>query len=361
MVKKTLGYAKLQWTCPNCKTVNPGPEKLCLSCGSPQPENVEFEDSMSRELITDENEIKSAKAGPDIHCPFCGTRNPATKDICSQCGADLVEGKRRLKGKIVGDFGKSHTDEIVCSVCGTKNPISGSYCIKCGSPLEKKKPGVSEAPRDSIDVNKKKTSTKGKIIGIGLAVVVCGLAAWLLYSLFHTESISGTVKDISWMRTVYISEYDYVTKEDWLSDIPDDALIGECELEYYGTQSEPAPNSEEVCGTPYSVDQGSGFAEVVQDCEYRVYKEYCQYQIEDWVVVDQETLSGSDYYPEWPSPLLDSDQIIDHQEESYSITFDTSKGDLVYKTDSDIDLGKYQPGTEWELEVNNLNAITSID
>ncbi len=89
MAKKSLGYAKLQWTCPNCKTINPGPEKLCLSCGSPQPENVEFEDSMSRELIKDENEIKSAKAGPDIHCPFCGTRNPSTQKICSRCGADL--------------------------------------------------------------------------------------------------------------------------------------------------------------------------------------------------------------------------------------------------------------------------------
>lgn len=361
MAKKSLGYAKLQWTCPNCKTINPGPEKLCLSCGSPQPENVEFEDSMSRELIKDENEIKSAKAGPDIHCPFCGTRNPSTQKICSRCGADLVEGKRRAKGKVVGDFSEVDVNEIVCTVCSTKNPISSSYCIKCGSPLEKGKPIAAEILPESKKVDTNKTPTKGKIFGIGLAVVICGLAAWLLFSLLHTQSIVGTVKEVSWTRTVYISEYDYVTKEGWLSEIPDAALIGDCELEYHHTQDEPSPNSEEICGTPYSVDQGSGFAEVVQDCEYRVYQDYCQYQIEDWVILDQETLSGNDYFPEWPSPILNTEQRIDHQEESYSITFETSKGDLIYKTDSYINLDVYQPGTEWELEVNKFNAITSID
>ena len=361
MAKKTIGYAKLQWTCPNCKTVNPGPEKLCLSCGSPQPENVEFEDSKSRELIQDEGEIKSAKAGPDIHCPFCGSRNPSNQKICSRCGADLVEGKRRTKGKVIGDFNEKQVDEIDCSVCGTKNPITSSHCTKCGSPLEKGESLAAETLPDNEKVDKKKISITGKILGIALVVVICGFAVWLIFSLLHTQSITGTVKDVSWMRTIYISEYDYVTEEGWLSEIPDDALIGDCELKYHHTQDEPAPNSDEVCGTPYSVDQGSGYAEVVQDCEYRVYQDYCQYQIEDWVVIDQETLSGNDNIPEWPSPILSTDQRIDNQEESYSITFDTSKGNLVYKTDNYIDLDLFQPGTDWELEVNKFNAITSIE
>ncbi len=41
---------------------------------------------------------KIASAGADIHCGFCGTRNPATATICSQCGADLKEGKARQAG-----------------------------------------------------------------------------------------------------------------------------------------------------------------------------------------------------------------------------------------------------------------------
>ena len=98
MPRESLGYVKLEWTCPNCGGRNPGPEKTCLSCGSPQPEDVQFEEAPDKELIQDEKELERAKAGPDIHCGFCGTRNPAGTLECSQCGADLVHGAILRRG-----------------------------------------------------------------------------------------------------------------------------------------------------------------------------------------------------------------------------------------------------------------------
>ncbi|NJN94563.1 MAG: zinc ribbon domain-containing protein [Anaerolineales bacterium] len=91
MTRKTLGYVKLIWNCPNCGSRNPGPQKTCSNCGTPQPDNVKFEQLPQSELVTDAAEIAQAKAGPDVHCYYCGSRNAASAKVCSQCGADLTQ------------------------------------------------------------------------------------------------------------------------------------------------------------------------------------------------------------------------------------------------------------------------------
>jgi len=80
--RRTLGYIQNEWTCPNCGTRNKGGTKTCSNCGAPQPENVQFELPSEKQFVTDEEQIKAAQAGADIHCPFCGTRNSATAKTC---------------------------------------------------------------------------------------------------------------------------------------------------------------------------------------------------------------------------------------------------------------------------------------
>ena len=76
MVRKTLGYVELEWTCPQCGSRDPGPQKVCANCSAAQPAQVEFHGRLNK---TDRGtkEIDRAKAGPDVHCAFCGARNPA--------------------------------------------------------------------------------------------------------------------------------------------------------------------------------------------------------------------------------------------------------------------------------------------
>ena len=93
MARKPIGYTKLIWICPNCQTRNPGTEKTCVTCGSPQPIDVSFIQADREDLINKEEDILRAKRGADIHCPYCGTRNAADAKICSQCGGDLTGGK----------------------------------------------------------------------------------------------------------------------------------------------------------------------------------------------------------------------------------------------------------------------------
>ena len=96
-------------------------------------------------------------------------------------------------------------------------------------------------------------------------------------------------------------------------------------------------NSVEACGTPYTVDTGSGYAEVIQDCVYEVYLEYCNYTVEEWQVVDQVILQGSDRSPQWPNPQLEANERLGDTRESYSAIFSTDEGQMTY-TFSDEDL-----------------------
>src|SRR5215210_7130604 len=129
---------------------------------------------VEQKLVTDENQIKTAAAGADIHCPFCGTRNLVTAKTCSQCGGDLVEGKAREAGRIM-QAPPPQPKVIKCTNCGTGNPGTNSVCSNCGSPLPKAVPvqavAPSAAPRPvgGMNVGHAKKKTNRVLIGSILA------------------------------------------------------------------------------------------------------------------------------------------------------------------------------------------------
>lgn len=73
---------------------------------------------------------------------------------------------------------------------------------------------------------------------------------------------------------------------------PSGADIATCEARVRYTQAEPAANAEKVCGTPYVLDQGSGFGKVVQDCQYNVYDQWCEYQSLTWTIINTVVAEG---------------------------------------------------------------------
>jgi predicted nucleic acid-binding Zn ribbon protein len=113
-------------------------KKTCENCGAPQPENVQFEQPAEQKFVTEENELKAAKAGPDIHCGFRGARNPANAAVCSQCGGDLAEGKRRQAGREMGPA-PTAPKTVTCTKCGSENPGSERVCRsvarRCRAPM----------------------------------------------------------------------------------------------------------------------------------------------------------------------------------------------------------------------------------
>ena len=353
MPKETIGYVRMIWVCPNCKTQNPGPYKFCTGCGAAQPTDVKFERATQEDLIKDEKEISAAKAGADIHCGFCGTRNPAGAKICSQCGGDLTGAKIRESGQLIGAAQTGQAEKIKCPACGNMNPPSALQCTTCGSSLA----GAGKKPAQETDAGKPNWLLFG-IGGGALLVVIC----LLIYFLFiRTTSASGVVESVFWSRNQAIQEIRDVKKEDWKDNIPGSAVVGMCTQKYRTTQNEPAPVATKVCGTPYMVDKGNGYAEQVQDCGYEVYDDYCEFTVKDWTVVKTVVASGKDTNPVNPSIQLGAGQRQGGMEEIYECHFDVNGEKKVYKTNDVSEFMKCQIGSQWTLKINTMGAVVSIE
>jgi ribosomal protein L40E len=362
MSRETLGYVKLEWTCPKCGSRNPGPEKTCLSCGAPQPKDVQFEQVEGQELIQDQAEIESAKAGADIHCAFCGTRNPADAESCSQCGADLKEGTRREAGQVVGAYKATPVRKIKCSRCNAENPETALKCAECGAPLERE-----AAPAPPVPVQATQATKKPNWLAIGLGALLvllclCAIGGYIWMS-SPRESQTGVVQSVNWTTVVAIEALQPVTYQTWRDEIPQGAELGNCQNKVHHVQAEAPMNAEynKVCGTPYTVDTGTGVGEVVQDCEFEVLLPYCDYTVQEWRKVDQLQLSGSDFSPVWANPQLTQDQRLGTQNETYVIVFETDDGRYTHTVGS-LDLfQQFQVGSQWILNINAFDQIVSVE
>jgi len=354
MARKSLGFIPLIWVCPSCETQNPGPIKTCTACGAPQPDDVAFQrvDIEKFNIIKDEALIRMAKAGPDIHCPFCGTRNLATAKTCTQCGGNLsMGGKTRQTGQRV-------TKQGVAPSVKTTRPAQTS---RPAQPAKSRKTAPSVVPAAAASTPKPKRN-KLIFIFVGVAVVACIVGAIILTLLLSkTEDVTGTVQNASWTRSITIEEFAAVTDSGWWDEIPAGAETGSCSMEYRFTSEQPEPNSTEVCSEVYVEDTGTGIGEVVQDCTYEVYEEYCDYTTMEWVEVDTAVESGTNLNPVWPDPILSTDQRLGEYKENYKITFSGDGETYTFSTtDSDLFV-MAEPGSQWVLAINQLGDVRSIE
>ncbi len=361
MPQETLGYMKLEWTCPKCRSKNPGTEKTCVSCGAPQPQEVQFEQAEHQQASQDEQLKKQAEVGPDVHCSFCGTRNPADAKICAQCGADLKEAARREKGKVMGAYQPKPVKQIDCPNCGTKNPETSLKCSGCGATLAKETP-ASAAP---VAVTTPSPLSNKMMIGLVAAILllcICGVIGYVWMS-SPRESQNATVQSVEWQTNVAIEELGPVTYETWKDEVPQEAELGNCtdQVRYTRDQEPFGGSYNKVCGTPYTVDTGSGVGQVVQDCQYEVLEPYCQYTVQEWRAVDQASQTGNDLNPFLPDPQLGSYQRLGEQSASYVVVFETSEGQYSYPVDSLEEFQQFQIGSQWVLNINALGQIVSVE
>jgi hypothetical protein len=197
---------------------------------------------------------------------------------------------------------------------------------------------------------------------VGIAFVfLCVLTLLLISFLNTTEDTRGTVEQVAWTRLIAIETFGPVRHSDWKEEIPAGAVIDSCQKKYHHTQSEPADNSEKVCGTPYTVDSGSGYGEVVQDCEYRVFLDFCDYTIDEWKQTSEIKLQGSDSVPVWPAAQLTQGQRTGSREERYVIIFSTPGGNYEFNTTDPALFTQYPVGSKWILNLNPLGKIVSIE
>lgn len=363
MAKKTVGFVHLVWHCPNCSQVNPGEQKTCTACGSPQPDDVQFENMPQQQLSSDPALAEKARKGADIHCPYCQTRNLAEAELCIQCGGDLIGGEKRQSGRVVGAFSSEPVEEKACPTCGKLNPPGSIRCSSCGASMGQPSVQTPAAPpaTSQSPAPLKTAKKRSPFIVIGLIALLCLLGAAciaIISFLTRTSEVTGTVTSLEWKLSINIEQLQPLTRSDWRDSIPADANIASCEQKMNRVQDYPEGNYQEVCGTPYTVDTGTGIGEVVQDCHYEIYTEYCQYTVQEWKVVDTISQTGQDTNPYWPSLSLSAEQRQGESFEDYTVHFETEKGVLDYLTHDLAVFQTFRPGSEWILDINTFGSIS---
>ena len=347
--RRTLGYVQNEWTCPNCSTRNKGSVKTCENCGAPQPENVQFELGAEQKFVTDENQVKAAQAGADIHCGFCGARNPATAETCSQCGGDLKEGKAREAGKIM-KAPPPPPKVIKCNNCGTENPGANSTCSNCGAALPKPVLAQAVAPNSIDGVGQPGTAKKTNWLLVGGILgffAICCLVIGALF-LFPSSSVEATVTDVQWQTTVPVQEVQAVDYSNERGSPPSDAYDVSCRDE-----------SQEVCEQK-TIDKGNGYSEVVEECHTET-EQYCSYTVDEWTTIQTYTLDGNDLQPVYDSPNIASDQRIGDESEKLTVVFSTEDGTETYTPGSVSEFQQYTIGSTWTLKMNALGGIVSVE
>ncbi|RPI87710.1 MAG: zinc ribbon domain-containing protein [Chloroflexi bacterium] len=355
MAKKILGYVELEWTCKRCGTKNPGMQKTCSNCGGPMETRDEFELPEEQKLISDADKLADAQKGVDIHCPYCGTRNPAGTEVCIQCGGDLKEGAARETGQVLGAHSEAAVAEIACPYCAFKVKANAERCPNCGGDLAK------EAQKPAQLAPAPQKMPIWMMIGIGILLMICvgGVAAFAILG-SRTDDVQARVQGVTWQRSIEILEERPAERGAWESSLPAGAENVSCEDRYRETSDVAAPKFTEVCGTPYTIDQGTGAGKVVQDCEYLVYDSYCEFTVLEWQVVSQPTIEGNDLQPYWPELSLTSGQREGDRSENYIVIFEADGRTYDYAVNDPELFAAYTPGSEWTLKVNAFGAINEI-
>ncbi|HAJ37447.1 MAG TPA: hypothetical protein DCL15_17400 [Chloroflexi bacterium] len=357
MSQKELGYVELEWTCPVCKTRNAGTQSICGGCGAAQPEQVQFETPVAAALAEDQAKIERAKAGPDKHCAFCGARNPANAKTCKQCGADLTEGKARESGKVVGAYVADAGAVIKCAACGMDNPAAARQCVRCGAPLGKEPVAPVAAP---TPVPARGTG-QGLLIFAGIAVVIVLALGWLVFAMFQTNTTVATAVDARWERSIAIMGQAPVRVSAWREQVPDGAANLSCRAEVRSTSDSPQPGAREVCGTPYTLDTGTGMGKVVQDCVYEIYDDYCTYTTLQWGVINTVVQRGSGLAATWPSANLRPGEELGQRSERYVCIVVANDREYTVELHNAAEFEQCQSGSKWNLTVNSLGSVVAAE
>lgn len=354
MPQETVGYVKLEWTCKRCGSKNPGTTRICASCGNVMSETDKFELPAQQQLIQDEKEMAQAQVGPDITCKYCGARNRADAKNCSQCSADLTEGTARQAGQVLGALDTTAKPDLKCPYCGEMNPATALKCKKCAGslaarPIEQPKPATAPAAPPN--------SRLMAIVGVAV-LAVCALVFILMT---RTSDTTATVNTVQWQRQIAIMALRPVTRETWKDQVPANAQLGDCVDKVRRTQNDPAPNSEKICGTPYTVDQGNGTGKVVQDCQYQVKDAWCEYTRDELGVVDTVVARGTDTHPTWPALNLLAGQSEGDRVEEYTIVFTSDNKRYEYQTSDAGEFAQFTIGSRWKLTVNGLGGVVKVE
>lgn len=279
-------YVEGYWICPKCETRCRGAQQECHNCGAVRDENVKFFLDDDSPVISDEDELAKAKAGPDWICGFCGNTSPSDSPKCTGCGSYRDGSKRRA---------------------------------------------VKDVPKEPA---KARPSEPAKPMPMGCkAGCSIFLVLMLILLALSCQQKSGQLEILSasWQRGIEREQYQTVKESAWQSELPTTAreISRSREIRKYNEIPDGFEEVDETYTEKEKVgekrvedgvkDLGNGrfqkkykvvpeYREVkktrrVKKQKFRkepVYENKIHYEIDKWMPIEKVTASGIDNDPAWP-------------------------------------------------------------
>jgi hypothetical protein len=343
-----------KWKCPYCGTLNRGRDLDCTACGATRDREVKFIYDENAAEVTDEEQLRSARGGPDWVCETCGSSNPSTRGKCAQCGAPRGGSKRR--------------DVLMV---GAPPPSPDARTALTAAPGRWKKAAV--------------------VVGAAAAAGVV-LLALLAFFLTRTHDAQLTVTGVEWQRSVEVEEFRTLTQEAWENEVPGDARVISRRREHHhdrqvqvGTRTEQETYTERVQVGTRKVkvgtrDLGNGYFEDVYRDEpvyesrertrtvekpvYRsepVYMDKVKYEVDRWVVARTEQAGGQDNAPVWPQVDESARRRTGKRTEKYVVRLrDPAEGDTYEEEVSADVFARFAPGSTCRGRVNRLGMLVEV-
>jgi hypothetical protein len=335
---------QMLWDCRFC-----GAKKLlgvdarhCPNCGAAQdPEWRYFPSEADKKIVSDPN---YAYAGVDKICPFCGQPNSAAAKFCKDCGGDLIGAKDAVrKANVVTGLGEDAPG--VVEDVALKKAQAEQTAISAAS-----------KPRGKI--------TRTQIIVLGIVALFIGIGAIVSFLALSKHAASVTVSDVSWQRVINVEQYNALHESNWQDSVPIGAYSQSC----YAKDRPHDETYTEACGIE-RIDNGNGsFTEREKTCTRirTVYTPdtYCNYVVNRWTsITPLQTSGGPNDAPVWPNFVpLQTSGLGAQRESSRSQTLkvmfkDTGQANrtFTYNPPDENKWRSFQPGQQYNLEVNGLN------
>lgn len=345
-----------KWKCPYCGSVNRGRDVECTACGAARDKDVQFFLEEDAPEVTDEAELRAARAGAEWICETCGSSNAAARETCEQCGAPRGGSVRR--------------EERFIPVAAPPAP-----------------------PAQAMAASK-----SGCLARLGMPVLAGGLAALvalvaLVVYLNRSHDVELEVAAVEWQRTVEVEELQTLTEQAWEGEVPPDARVLSSRREVHhteqvqvGTRSEQESYTERVQVGTRKVkvgtrDLGNGYFEDVYRDEpvyenrdrtrtvrkpvYEnrpVYRNRVTYQVDRWQKVRVAELQGQSLTPAWPAVGASPKRREGKRESRYVVTLkDPSTGRSYTREVGESEFSRFAPGATVKGKINNLGSLVDVE
>ena len=183
--------------------------------------------------------------------------------------------------------------------------------------------------------------------GIVACLAALCVGAVLLFA--PTKSVAASVEDVYWQTTVPLQEVRAVDYSDEPGDPPSEAYNVYCQVD-----------TKQVCEDK-TIDKGNGYAEVVTEC-HDERQQYCSYTLDQWQTIQEFSLDGHDYNPQYAQPRIVSGQRIGDSNATLTVYLIGEDGSVYeYHAGSEYEFQQFTVGSSWTLHLNALGAVVSVD